>query len=237
MTSKVVATPEEAVADVPDGAMIAISGFGAGYSYWLVKALADREPKPGGLTYISTSARGGLALLEADCVRKVITPYPAFGVSVTEENPLVERWKRGEIEVETAPLGNIILRLWMAGAGIAGLYTPTGVGTYVEETKESRFFDDKKYLLETPLKPDYAFVRAHKADPMGNLVYRRTGRNHGVVMAKSARITIAEVDEIVEPGDLGPEIIHTPSIYVKRVVKCPPPPSEWRTRGLRRWSK
>jgi 3-oxoadipate CoA-transferase alpha subunit len=131
-------------------------------------------------------------------------------------------YRAGAIELEVVPQGNLAERIRAAGAGIGGFYTPTGVGTLLAEGKEQRTIDGRDYILELPLHADVALIKAHRADTMGNLVYRKTARNFGPIMATAATTTIAQVSEIVEPGGLDPEAVVTPGIFVRRLVRCPP---------------
>jgi 3-oxoacid CoA-transferase subunit A len=155
-------------------------------------------------------------LIKNGQVKKVIASYPVYSgtVSVFEKMYL-----RGEVELEMVPQGTFVERIRAGGAGIPAFYTPTGVGTALVDGKQKRIFDGTKYVLEFALKADFALIKAHKADKMGNLIYHRAARNFNPNMASAAKITIAEVDEIVEIGELDPEVIITPAIYVERVVK------------------
>ncbi len=224
----------EAVADIPDGAILTIDGFAGpgGTPQNLIRALRDHGAAD--LTIISNTA--GLAsvigfgtipgdrptdigvLVENEQVRKVIASFP---VSPSPSRPTAfERaYREGKIELEVVPQGTLAERIRAGGAGIAAFYTPTGVGTLMAEGKESRVFDGREYLLERALKADFALLRAHRADTMGNIQYRGTSRNFNGVMATSADVVIMEVDEVVEPGDIDPGAVHTPGIYVDRVVK------------------
>ncbi len=214
--NKVVKSALEAVADIPDGATLMCGGFGmAGVPENLILALRERGVKS--LTCISNNAGmpgHGLALLLATGqIRKMISTY--IGENTLFEGLILE----GKIEVELIPQGTFSERMRAAGAGIAGFYTPTGVGTVVAEGKEAREFDGRKYVLERPLRADFALVRAFRADRLGNLVYRKTARNFNPVMATAARFTIVEAEHIVQPGDIDPECVVTPGIYVDRVVR------------------
>lgn len=214
--NKVVAGALEAVTDVPDGATLMCGGFGmAGVPENLILALRERGVKE--LTCISNNAgmpgHGLALLLETGQIRKMISTY--IGENTLFERLILER----KIEVELIPQGTFSERMRAAGAGIAGFYTPTGVGTVVAEGKEVREFDGRRYLLERPLRADYALVRAFRGDTLGNLVYRKTARNFNPVMATAARCTIAEVEQIVRPGEIDPECVVTPGIYVDRVVR------------------
>jgi 3-oxoacid CoA-transferase A subunit len=220
---KVYANIDEAVADIPDGASIAIAGFfTAGTPTQLIRALARQGAK--NLTIISQQMGPGnediTKLVLQGQIKKAICNYP-FYRSATRgaSNPFEKAVCSGKIELEVYPMGTFIEKLRAAGAGIAAFYTPTGVGTVVEWGKEKRVFDGREFLLELALKPDYAFVYAWKGDRMGNLVCRKTARNYNPEMAAAARITIAAVEELVEPGELDPDKVHIPGIYVQRVVK------------------
>ena len=216
---------DEAVEDVFDNATIALGGFfTAGSPIRLTEALANQGAK--NLTIIVQSVGIGNwevnMLLETHQVRKVICNYPFFR-SASRVSLFEQQLRAGEVECEVYPLGTFIEKLRAGGAGIAGFYTPTGVGTLVAEGKECRVFNDKEYLLELALSPDFAFVHAYKGDSYGNLVYRETSRNYNPEMAMSANITIAEVENLVGPGEINPDQVHTPGIFVQRVVKVDRP--------------
>ena len=220
--NKVFLSFQEAIEGVHDGATIMFGGFigKPGAPTNLIMALRDKGVK--NLTVVSNRC-GGMdldVLFEARQVRKAIASAPVPG-SRTPLSPFEEQYLAGEVELEIVPQGTIVERMRAAGAGIGGFYTPTGVRTLIAEGKEERTIDGKEYILELPLKADFAFIRARKADKMGNLTYWRTQRSFNPVMATAAKVTIAEVDEIVEIGELDPEAIVTPSIYVDRVVKIP----------------
>lgn len=224
MVNKVVSSMQEAVADIPDGAIVAVGGFGyAGTPFKLTETLATRTPKPRDLTLIGTALRNFMDLAMEGCVKKIITTYPQVAgllrSLLKESDPITRQYLEGKLEIELCPQGNLIERLRAGGAGFPAFYTPIGVGTELAQGKEIRSFDGKEYMLETALKVDWALIKAHKADRFGNLVYHGTARNHNPVMAMAARTTVVEVDEIVEVGELEPEIIVTPSIFVHRVVK------------------
>ena len=222
----------EAVADIPDGATVMIDGFGGagGMPEYLILALRDQGAK--NLTIIgNTTGLGGTFGVTPGCryidpsilaenrqVKKAIASYP-FSPSPSRPTVFEKQCLAGEAELELVPQGTLAERIRAAGAGIEGFYTPTGAGTVIEEGKEKRVIAGKECLLELPLRADYALIRAHKADGMGNLVFRGTSRSFNAIMATAARITIVEVDEIVEPGELDPEAIVTPGIYVDRIVK------------------
>jgi len=216
---------DEAVEDVFDNATIALGGFfTAGSPIRLTEALANQGAK--NLTIIVQSVGIGNwevnMLLETHQVRKVICNYPFFR-SASRVSLFEQQLRAGEVECEVYPLGTFIEKLRAGGAGIAGFYTPTGVGTLVAEGKECRAFNGKEYLLELALSPDFAFVHAYKGDSYGNLVYRETSRNYNPEMAMSANITIAEVENLVGPGEINPDQVHTPGIFVQRVVKVDRP--------------
>jgi 3-oxoacid CoA-transferase subunit A len=214
--NKVFPNADAAIADVPDGATIMVGGFGmCGVPVDLIEALRRKGTKD--LTVISNNpgADGfGLAhLLATRQIRKVIGTYVG-------ENKLFEEMAlRGEVEVELIPQGTFSERIRAGGAGIPAFYTPTGAGTVVAEGKETREFNGRQYLLELGLTADFAFVKAWKGDRWGNLVYRKTARNFNPMMATAAKVTIAEVEELVELGALDPNCIVTPGIYVKRILQ------------------
>jgi 3-oxoacid CoA-transferase subunit A len=213
---KVLRSAEEAVAEIPDGASIMMGGFGlCGIPENLIKALHDKRTK--NLTIISNNSGvdqfGAGMLLWAKQVRKVIGTY------VGENKEFERQALAKEIEVELVPQGTFSERIRAAGAGIGGFFTPTGYGTIIAEGKETRTIDGKNYVLESPLHADFAFVKAWKGDRLGNLVYRKTARNFNPVMATAAKVTIAEVEELLEPGELEPDTIITPGIFVKHIIK------------------
>jgi len=218
--NKVFLSFQEAVADVGDGATIMFGGFVGkpGAPTNLIIALRDQGVK--NLTVVSNRC-GGMdldILFEARQVRKAIASAPVPGSRIPL-SPIEKQYLAGEIELEVVPQGTMVERMRAGGAGIGGFYTSTGVGTLIAEGKEEKTIDGKKYILELPLKADFAFIRAHKADKMGNLTYWRSQRNFNPIMAIAAKVTIAEVDEIVEVGELDPESIVTPAVYVDRIVK------------------
>jgi 3-oxoacid CoA-transferase len=213
-------TAAAAVADVPDGASILLGGFGVlqGWPHELLFALRERGVKD--LTLICNSPGFGpyspQILAENRQIKKLIASFGGYSYRVT---PLSEQIGRGEVEFEMVPQGTLVERVRAGGAGIPAFFTPTGVGTVVEEGKEQRIFDGRAYLLETALRADFAFIRAHRADAHGNLLYRRTARNFNPPFATAANVTIAEVDDIVDPGTLDPEVVATPGIFVHRLVR------------------
>jgi len=214
--NKVVSSAQDAVALVPDGATIMMGGFGlCGIPENLIAALHRRGTR--GLTVISNNAGvddfGIGILLRARQVRKMISTY------VGENKEFERQFLTGELEVELVPQGTFAERIRAGGAGIGGFFTPTGYGTLVAEAKETRVIDGKPFVLEAPLHADFAFVKAWKGDRLGNLVYRRTARNFNPVMATAATITIAEVEHLLEAGELDPDHVVTPGIFVKHVLQ------------------
>ncbi|HEY7283904.1 MAG TPA: CoA transferase subunit A [Vicinamibacterales bacterium] len=214
--NKVVASAADAVALVPDGATIMMGGFGlCGIPENLIAALHARGTK--GLTIVSNNAGvddfGIGLLLRARQVRRMIATY------VGENKEFERQFLTREIEVELVPQGTFAERIRAGGAGIAGFFTPTGFGTLVAEGKETRTIDGRPYVLERPLVADFAFVKAWKGDRAGNLVYRRTARNFNPVMATAAKVTIAEVEHLLEPGEIDPDHVVTPGIFVQRILE------------------
>ena len=213
---KLVSGAAEAVRDIPDGAMIALGGFGlCGIPENCIAALAERGVK--NLICISNNAGvddfGLGLLLQKRQIKKMIASYVG-------ENKLFEQLLLSkELEIEFNPQGTLAERLRAGGAGIPGFYTPTGYGTLVAEGKETKEFDGRMYVLERGLKPDYSIVKAWKGDAMGNLIYRRTARNFNPMVATAGRVCIAEVEELVPVGTFDPDQVHTPGIYVKRIFQ------------------
>jgi 3-oxoacid CoA-transferase subunit A len=213
---KVVASAEEAIRDVSDGATIMVGGFGlCGIPENLIRALVQKGVK--NLTTISNNAGvdgfGVGMLLANGQLKRHIGTYVG-------ENKLLEKMVlNGTVELDLVPQGTFAERIRAGGAGIPAFFTPTGVGTVVAEGKEAREFDGRPYIMERALKADFAFVKAWKGDKWGNLIYRKTARNFNPMMATAARITIAEVEHLVEPGELDPDTVHTPSVYVKRIFQ------------------
>ncbi len=214
--NKVVKDAREAVRDVPDGALLAIGGFGlCGIPENCIAALVEKGVR--NLTCISNNAGvddfGIGLMLRTRQVRKMISSYVG-------ENKLFEaQVLSGELEVELTPQGTLAEKLRAGGAGIPAFFTPTGVGTLVAEGKEVREFEGRKYVLERALRADFGLVKAWKGDPMGNLVFRRTARNFNPMCAMAGKITIAEVEELVPVGALDPDQVHLPGIYVKRIFQ------------------
>jgi 3-oxoacid CoA-transferase A subunit len=229
---------DEAIADVNDGAVIAIAGFFAcGVPRILLQALINKRVKNLTLTCGCGPLVGATdemkQLVKNGQLKKLIDSYGLpRSASKGRTDPFEQAVRAGEIELEVVPMGTLAERYRAAAAGVAAVYLPTGVGSVVEKTvvtniqanrhtKETRVFNGKTYILEFALKPDFAFIHAHTADKDGNLQYSKTARNFNPVMASAAKVTIAEAENIVEPGEINPECIHTPGIYVKRVVLVP----------------
>ncbi|MCU1545261.1 MAG: putative 3-oxoadipate CoA-transferase subunit, partial [Homoserinimonas sp.] len=211
MISKIAESVAQAVADIPDGATIMIGGFGsAGQPVELIDALLAQRASD--LTIINNNAGNGdhglAALLAAGRVRKIVCSFPRQSDSHVFDG----LYRAGKIELELVPQGNLAERIRAAGAGIGGFFTPTGYGTMLAEGKETRTINGRNYVLEYPLHADYALIKAVSGDRLGNLIYRKTARNFGPVMATAAAVTIAQVDNIVELGELDPEVIVTPGI-------------------------
>ena len=206
----------DAISDVQDGAAIMIGGFGlCGIPENLISALCLKGTK--NLTIISNNAGvdgfGVGLLLKAGQIRKIVATYVG-------ENHLLEQLAiDGKIELELNPQGTFSERIRAGGAGIPAFYTPTGFGTIIAEGKETREFNGRMYVLEQAMTADFAFIKAWKGDRLGNLVYRRTARNFNPMMATAGRIAIAEVEELVQPGDIDPDAVHTPAIYIKRIFQ------------------
>lgn len=210
-------TVEESVAGIEDGSTLLVGGFGlAGMPFDLIDALIRQGAKD--LTIVSNNAGNGeiglAALLKAGRVRKVVCSFPRQADSYVFN----ELYRAGKVELEVVPQGTLAERIRAAGAGLGAFYCPTAVGTPLAEGKESRLIDGREYLLEYPIRGDYALISAHRADRVGNLVYRKTARNFGPVMASAAVTTIAQVTTIADTGMLDPEAVVTPSIFVDRVV-------------------
>ena len=218
MIDKVKASAAEALADVKDGSTVMIGGFGtAGMPFTLIDALIAQGAKH--LTVVANNAGNGdtglAALLKAGRVRKILCSFPRQ----TDSWVFDELYRAGKIELEVVPQGNLAERIRAAGAGIGAFYCPTGYGTLLAGNRETRRINGRDYVLEYPIQGDVALIRAQKGDRWGNLVYRKTARNFGPVMAMGARTTVAEVNEVVALGALDPEAIVTPGIFVQRIVK------------------
>jgi 3-oxoacid CoA-transferase A subunit len=216
--NKVVANAREAIADVNDGASILAGGFGlCGVPENLIQALAEKGVR--NLTVISNNAGidgAGLGvLLKNGQIRKMVSSY------VGENKEFERQYLSGQLEVELTPQGTLSERIRAGGAGIPAFFTPTGVGTPIAEGKETRDYDGRTYVLERAITADFAIVKAWKGDAHGNLVYRYTARNFNPMMATAGRITIAEVEQLVEPGELDPDLVHTPGVFVQRILQGP----------------
>lgn len=214
---KIFESQQAALADIHNGATIMIGGFGkAGMPTELIDALVEQGARE--LTIVCNNAGNGdtglAALLKAKCVRKIICSYPRQADSYVFD----ALYRAGEIELELTPQGTLAERIRAAGAGIGGFFTPTGYGTLLAEGKETRFINGRHYVLEMPIHADFALIKALRADRWGNLVYRKAARNFGPIMAMAAKCTIAQVNEVVGLGELDPEAIVTPGIFVQRVV-------------------
>ncbi|QUT04815.1 3-oxoacid CoA-transferase subunit A [Sphingobium phenoxybenzoativorans] len=217
MIDKGVPTPAAAVAGIFHGASVMIGGFGtAGMPDQLIDALIDQGA--GDLTIINNNAGNGetglAALIAAGRVRKIICSFPRQ----SDSHHFDARYRAGDIELELVPQGNLAARIHAAGSGLGAIFTPTGFGTLLAEGKETREIDGKNYVLEYPIHADFALIKAEAADRWGNLVYRKTARNFGPIMAMAAKCTIAQVARIAPLGGIDPETIVTPGIFVQRIV-------------------
>ena len=220
MIDKQVASPEAAVADLFDGATVMIGGFGnAGMPGALIDAMIAQGARD--LTIVNNNAgnaeKGLALLLKQKRVRKILCSFPRQ----VDSHVFDGLYRSGEIELELVPQGNLALRIQAAGAGLGAVFSPTGYGTELAAGKETREIDGRHYVLEYPIRADFALIRADRGDRWGNLVYRKTARNFGPIMAAAAKVTIAQVRETVELGALDPETIVTPGIFVQRVVRVP----------------
>ncbi|MGW0819206.1 3-oxoacid CoA-transferase subunit A [Streptomyces viridiviolaceus] len=218
MTARLCAHADEAVAGIQDGSTVLVGGFGmAGMPVDLIDALIRQGATD--LTVVSNNAGNGdtglAALLAKGRVRKVVCSFPRQADSYVFD----ELYRAGRVELEVVPQGNLAERIRAAGAGIGAFFCPTGAGTLLAEGKETRVIDGRVHVLEYPIKGDVALIGAHRADRMGNLVYRKTARNFGPVMATAATTVIAQAREVVDTGTLDPETVVTPGIYVDRVVQ------------------
>jgi 3-oxoadipate CoA-transferase alpha subunit len=221
MIDKFIATAAEALADIPDGATVMIGGFGnAGMPAELIDALIAQGAKR--LTVVNNNAgnadAGLAALIGAGRVKKIICSFPRQ----TDSWHFDKAYRAGEIELELVPQGTLAERIRAAGAGIGAFYTPTAFGTKLAEGKETRRIGDRDYVLEYPIHADYALIKADRADRWGNLTYRMTARNFGPIMAAAAKCTVAQVRETVQLGELDPEAVVTPGIFVQRIVRIAP---------------
>ncbi len=218
MINKIVSSAADALADIRDGATVMIGGFGtAGQPNELIDALIDTGARD--LVIVNNNAGNGdtglAALLAMKRVRKIICSFPRQA----DSHHFDGLYRAGELELELVPQGNLAERIRAAGAGIGGFFTPTGYGTQLAQGKETREINGKMYVLEAPIHADFALIKAERGDRWGNLTYRMTARNFGPIMAMAAKVTIATVHEVVELGQLDPEAVVTPGLFVQRVVK------------------
>lgn len=214
--NKVCISAMEAIRDIPDGATLMVGGFGlCGIPENLILALRDKGVKD--LTVISNNAGvddAGLGLLlQTRQIKKMVASY------VGENKTFEKQFLDGSLQVDLTPQGTLAERIRAGGAGIGGFFTPTAVGTLMADGKEVREIDGRRYVLESPIKADFALIKAWKGDRLGNLVYHLTAQNFNPIMAMAAKVTIAEVEELVDVGELDPNFIHTPNIFVKRIIK------------------
>lgn len=220
MLNRIVKSVSDAVADIHDGATVMIGGFGAaGMPFELIDAVIVQGARD--LTIVGNNAGNGetglAALLKTGRVRKIICSFPRQADSWVFDS----LYRTGKIELELVPQGNLAERIRAAGAGIGAFFTPTGFGTQLAEGKETRIIEGRGYVLEYPIFADFALVKAYRGDRWGNLVYRKTARNFGPIMAIAAKCTVAQVSELVNLGKLDPEAIVTPGLFVKRIVEVP----------------
>lgn len=220
MIDKIVATCADALAGVQDGATVMIGGFGtAGQPNELIDALIEQGAKD--LVVVNNNAGNGdtglAALLAAGRVRKIVCSFPRQADSWHFDR----LYREGKLELELVPQGNLAERIRAAGAGIGGFFTPTGYGTELAKGKETRLLNGRWQVFETPIHADVALIKAERGDRWGNLVYRKTARNFGPIMAMAAKLTVASVHEVAALGELDPEAIVTPGLFVQRVVKIP----------------
>lgn len=225
MINKQVSNPAEAVADVFDGATVMIGGFGeAGSPVELIHALIDQGAKD--LTVVSNNTGSGeiglAALLKAERVSKIICSFPRTANSTV----FPDLYRSGKTELELVPQGTLAERIRAGGAGIPAFYTPAAVGTPLAQGKESRTFDGREYVMERGLKADFALIKGKSADTFGNVIYNKTARNFGPPMAMAAKVAIVQVERVVEPGEIDPEIVVSPGIFVTRVVQVSNPAHE-----------
>ncbi|HEY8489397.1 MAG TPA: 3-oxoacid CoA-transferase subunit A [Dehalococcoidia bacterium] len=228
MRDKLFQSPQAAIHDLPEGATVMVGGFAsAGVPEHLIRALVERGTA--GLTVIVNSIAADRAV-DALCrkrqVRKAVTSF-AVRASAARRGLFEEQYRQGLVELELVPQGTLAERIRAGGAGIGAFYVPVAPGTVAAEGKETRVLNGRLHVLERPLRADFAFIRAHKADRAGNLVYRGAGRNFNAVMATAADVVVAEVDEVVEVGALDPEHVVTPGVYVDRLVVCRRGPVPW----------
>ena len=218
--NKIISSVDEAVADITDGATIMLAGHGrTGWPGNLINAVVKKGVKD--LTLISCAFTQALPLVEAKLVKKFICTFPIFAWG--ETTAVEKQYESGQLEVEVHPIGNLIEMIRAGGAGIPALYSPIGVGSVIEEGKEKRTFNGVEAILIEALTADFALIKAHKADDMGNLIYHGTALNFNHIMATAARVTIAEIENLVDIGAMNGDDVHTPGIYVHRVIQVPRP--------------
>lgn len=225
MINKQVSSLSEAVADVQDGAVVMVGGFGeAGSPIELIHALIDQGARE--LTVVSNNCGSGevglAALLKAQRVAKVVCSFPRTANSTV----FPDLYHNGKIELELVPQGTLAERIRAGGAGIPAFFTPAAVGTPLAEGKESRVFDGKEYVMEHGLKADFALIKGKQADTHGNVIYNKTARNFGPIMAMGSRVAIVQVEQVVAPGEIDPEIVVTPGIFTDRIVEVAHPAHE-----------
>ncbi|MCY3603337.1 MAG: 3-oxoacid CoA-transferase subunit A [Chloroflexi bacterium] len=228
MTATIYETPDEALDGISDGARVMVGGFVSASSPTnLIFALKRRGTR--NLTVMATNIGFGDRLDELCEDRQIAKAIASFAVraSSARASRFEEQYRAGEVELELVPQGTLAERIRAGGAGIGGFLTRTGVGTQVAEGKDVLSWQGEEWLLERPLRADVAILKAHRADRLGNLSYRMAGRNFNAVMATAADLVIVEVEEIVETGDLSPDEIHTPAVYVDRIVRCDPVEVRW----------
>ncbi|MDY7018637.1 MAG: 3-oxoacid CoA-transferase subunit A [Chloroflexota bacterium] len=221
MINKIYSSIDEASYDIHDGSSVMIGGFGGiGSPHNLVQAMSGKARE---LTLICGSIGAIMALKDVSCIKRLISGYVSTLLAVKEEwARMAKMIDEGEIGVELVPFGNFVERIRTGGSGIPAFYTPVGAATIFGKDKETRIFEGRECFLERALRADFALIRAHKADRMGNLAYRKTARNYNPIMAMAADVTIVQADEIVEVGELEPDCTHTPGIFVDRVVHVEP---------------
>jgi 3-oxoacid CoA-transferase subunit A len=228
MVEKVYSDVDSALEGIPNGATIMFGGFAsAGSPSNLILGLKRRGTRD--ITGIANNIGLGDKLDELCEARQISKMIASFAIRATgsRQSLFEQQYRNGEVELELVPQGTLAERMRAAGAGIPGFYTPTGVGTVIAEGKEVKTFEGREYLLERALPADFALIKAQTADRLGNLTYHGTGRNFNPVMATAAGIVIVEVERLVEPGELDPELVVTPGVYVDRIVRCDPIPIRW----------
>ena len=228
MVAEVCETPDDAVAGIGDGASVMVGGFiSAGSPSNLIRALVRAGPT--GLTAIANNIGLGDLLDELCEQRQLARVIATFAVRASggRTSRFERQYRAGEVELELVPQGTLIERIRAGGAGLGGVLTRTGLDTVIAEGKQTLEIDGERWLLERPLRADAALLKAHRADTLGNLEYRLAGLNFNPVMATAAELVIAEVEEIVEPGQIPPERVGTPAVFVDRIVACPPIPVRW----------